>query len=71
MAVAYCPYTAPAIPPGIPWNHPRLEFDRNSGLPMLWINDHCVLITLIVFCGIGHIEPNGDLLEHMRDPHDP
>jgi len=59
------------MPPGIEWNHPRVEFDRNSGLPMLWINDHCVLITLIVFCGVGHIEPNGDLFKHMRDRRDP
>jgi hypothetical protein len=58
------------MPPGIEWRHPRFEFDRNSGLPMLWINDHCVLVTLIVFCGIGKIEANGDLFKHLRDPHD-
>jgi hypothetical protein len=59
------------MPPGIEWTHPRFEFDRHSGLPILWINDHCVLVTLMVFCGIGHIEANGELLKHMRDPHDP
>ncbi len=58
------------MPPGIEWHHPRFEFDRNSGLPMLWINDHCVLVTLIVFCGLGKIEANGDLFKHLRDPHD-
>jgi hypothetical protein len=58
------------MPPGIQWHHPRFEFDRNSGLPVLWINDHCVLVTLMVFCGIGKIEANGDLFKHLRDPHD-
>jgi hypothetical protein len=57
--------------PGIPWTHPRLEFDAHSGLPVFWINDHCVLVTLMVFCAIGHIEANGDLFKHMGDPHDP
>jgi hypothetical protein len=54
--------------PGIPWQHPRFEFDRHSGLPIFWINDRCVLVMLMVFCGIGHIEPNGDLFKKMRDP---
>ena len=58
------------MPPGIEWHHPRFEFDRHSGLPVLWINDQCVLVTLIVFCGIGRIEANGDLFKHLRDPHD-
>jgi hypothetical protein len=58
------------MPPGIEWQHPRFEFDRHTGLPVLWINDHCVLVTLIVFCGIGKIEANGDLFKHLRDPHD-
>jgi hypothetical protein len=53
--------------PGIEWQHPRFEFDRHSGLPIFWINDHCVLVTLMVFCGIGHIEANGGLFNHMRD----
>jgi hypothetical protein len=37
-------------PPGLPWNHPRFEFDPKSGLPMFWINDRCVLIALVVLC---------------------
>jgi hypothetical protein len=57
--------------PGIQWTHPRFEFDAHSGLPVFWINDHCVLVTLMVFCAIGHIEANGDLFKHMGDPHDP
>jgi hypothetical protein len=56
------------MPPGIQWQHPRFEFDRYSGLPVLRINDHCVLVMLMVFCAIGHIEANGDLFKHMRDP---
>jgi hypothetical protein len=56
--------------PGIQWTHPRLEFMPN-GLPIFWINDHCVLVTVMVFCSIGHIEANGGLFNHMRDPHDP
>jgi hypothetical protein len=55
-------------PPGIEWHHPRFEFDRSTGLPIFWINDHCVLVTVMVFCGIGHIEPNSHLFDHMRDP---
>jgi hypothetical protein len=47
-------------PPGIPWNHPRVEVQ--NGFPV---------IMLAVFCLIGHIEPRGDLFKHMRDPHDP
>jgi hypothetical protein len=49
----------------------RFEFDRHSGLPIFWINDHCVLVTLMVFCAIGHTEVNGDLFKHMHDPHEP
>jgi hypothetical protein len=57
--------------PGIQWTRPRFEFDAHSGLPVFWINDHCVLVTLMVFCAIGHIEANGDLFKHMGDQHDP
>ena len=57
--------------PGIPWIHPRFEFDAHTGLPVFWINDHCVLVTLMVFCSMGHIEANGGLFKHMGDPHDP
>jgi hypothetical protein len=57
--------------PGIEWTHPRVQFDRDSGLPVIWINEHCVLVTLLVFCRIGHIESNGNLFKHMRDPGNP
>jgi hypothetical protein len=59
------------MPAGIQWTHPRFEFDSRTGLPVLWINDHCVLVMLMVFCGVGHVEANGDLFKHMHDPHDP
>jgi hypothetical protein len=59
------------VPPGIEWHHPRFEFDRHSGLPIFWINDHCVLVTLMVFCAIGKIEASGELFKHMRDPSAP
>ncbi len=26
-------------------------------------------LMMMVFCKIGHIEPKGDLFEHMRDAH--
>jgi hypothetical protein len=61
------------IPPGIAWHHPRVEFDKNSGLAVFWINDNCVIVAplmFMVFCRIGHIEANGGLFKHMRDPHD-
>jgi hypothetical protein len=58
-------------PPGIPWHHPRFQFDKTTGLPIFWINDHCVLVTVFVFCGIGHIEADGELFKHMKDPKDP
>jgi len=58
-------------PPGFEWQHPRFEFDPNSGLPMFWISDHCVLITLMIFCGIGHSQANGSLFQHMRDTKPP
>jgi hypothetical protein len=51
----------------IQWNHPRYEFDRSTGLPILWINDHCVMVTVMVFCAIGHIEANGEMFKHMRE----
>jgi hypothetical protein len=59
-------------PPGIQWKHPRVEIQ--NGFPIIWINDRCVFIPWMmfaVFCGVGHIEPNGDLFKHMRDPHEP
>ena len=51
----------------IQWNHPRYEFDQSTGLPILWINDHCVMVTVMVFCTIGHIEANGEMFKHMRE----
>jgi hypothetical protein len=57
-------------PPGIAWRHPRFEFDRQTGLPMFWINDRCVWVMLMVFCGIGHSEADGGLFKHMHDPHE-
>jgi hypothetical protein len=58
-------------PPGIAWQHPRFEFDRQTGLPMFWINDRCVWIMLMVFCGVGHTEADGGLFNHLRDLHEP
>lgn len=60
-------------PPGMPWKYRRVEITK-GGFPIIHINDHCVAIPLMmffVFCQIGHIEPKGDLFDHMRDPHDP
>jgi hypothetical protein len=61
------------VAPGIPWKYRRVEVTE-GGFPIIHINDHCVAIPLMmfmVFCTIGHIEPNGDLFENMRAPHDP
>lgn len=59
--------------PGIPWKYRRVEI-AEGGFPIIHINDHCVAIPflmMMVFCALGHIEPKGDLFEHMRDPHNP
>jgi hypothetical protein len=59
--------------PGIPWKSRRVEVTE-GGFPIIHINDHCVAIPflmMMVFCKIGHIEPKGDLFEHLRDLHDP
>jgi hypothetical protein len=53
--------------PGIVWAHPRVEIDKATLLPIVHINDHCVLVLVFVFCSVGHITPNGHLLDHMRD----
>jgi hypothetical protein len=54
--------------PGIPWQRPRVEITP-GGLPVIWINERCVLVIVMVFCGIGHIEADGGLFNHMRDSH--
>jgi hypothetical protein len=59
--------------PGIPWKYRRVEITE-GGFPIIHINDHCIavpLLLMMVFCKIGHIEPNGDLFEHLRDPPTP
>lgn len=58
---------APATP-GIPWTYRRVEVTQ-GGFPIIHINDHCIVIPLMmmmVFCKIGHIEPRGDLFNHME-----
>lgn len=60
-------------PAGIAWKYRRVEV-AEGGFPIIHINDHCVAIPLLmmmVFCTIGHIEPNGTLFDHMRDPRSP
>ncbi len=60
-------------PPGISWTYRRVEVVQD-GLPIIHINDHCIAVPflmMMVFCKIGHVEPKGDLFEHMRSPHDP
>jgi hypothetical protein len=62
-----------AAPPGIPWKYRRIEV-AEGGFPIIHINDHCVaipLLVMMVFCKIGHIEPKGDLFDHMQDPRNP
>jgi hypothetical protein len=54
-------------PPGIHWKRPRVEVTP-GGLPIIWINERCVLVIVMVFCGIGHIEADGGLFNHMGDP---
>jgi hypothetical protein len=61
------------VPPGIPWAHPRIEYTE-GGLPIIWVNDHCVVVPMmmfLMFCKVGHIEANGDLFKHMHDPREP
>ena len=54
-------------PPGIHWKRPRVEVTP-GGLPIIWINERCVLVIVMVFCGIGHIEADGGLFNQMGDP---
>jgi hypothetical protein len=53
--------------PGIVWAHPRVEIDKATLIPIIHINDHCVLVLVFVFCSVGHITPNSHLLDHMHD----
>lgn len=53
--------------PGIVWARPRVEIDKATLIPIVHINDHCVLVLVFVFCSVGHITPNSHLLDHMRD----
>jgi hypothetical protein len=53
--------------PGIVWAHPRVEIDKATLLPIVHLNDHCVLVLMFVFCSVGHITPNSHLLDHMHD----
>jgi hypothetical protein len=57
------------MPPSFQWDHRRR--DNGNPLGVIWIGQHCALVWLIPFCRIGHIEANGELLEHMRDPKEP
>jgi hypothetical protein len=53
--------------PGIVWAHPRVEIDKKTLIPIIHINDHCVLIFLFPFCAIGHIHPNDHLFDPLHD----
>jgi hypothetical protein len=57
------------------WSHARthrIEKDLESGVAILNLNDHCVLVGLIIpMCGVGKIKPRGDLLDGMKDPDPP
>jgi hypothetical protein len=58
---------------GIQWKYRRVEV-AEGGFPIIHINDHCIIVPflmMMVFCQIGHIEPKGDLFDHMRDAHSP
>ena len=61
------------VAPGIRWAPARVEVTP-EGLPIIHVNDHCIVIPMLaflMFCHIGHIEANGHLFDHMRDarPH--
>ena len=54
--------------PGIIWKRPRVEY--SDGMPVIRLSERCVSVPallFLVFCKIGHIEPNGDMLKHMDD----
>ena len=58
-------------PPGVAWQHPRWEFDRQTGIPVFWINDRCVWVMLMIFCGIGNPKADGGIFNHLRDSDEP
>jgi hypothetical protein len=42
------------------------RIDTRGGIPVLHLNDRCVLVAFIIpACAIGHIEIHGDLFENM------
>ena len=50
----------------------ELDKEENRGsLPVLVLNDHCVMLMFIIpFCRIGHIEIHGDLFDDAARIHD-
>jgi len=61
--------------PEFGWSHARthrIEKDPESGIAILELNDHCVLVGLIIpMCSVGKIKPRGDLFDGMKDPDRP
>jgi hypothetical protein len=52
---------------GMRWYEAGIHrIDTRSPLPVLHLNDRCVLMAFILpLCAIGHIEIHGDLFQHM------
>ncbi|HEX3838368.1 MAG TPA: hypothetical protein VHW25_15495 [Steroidobacteraceae bacterium] len=47
------------------------RIDTRGSLPVLVLNDHCVMLMFVIpFCRIGHIESHGDLFEGAAAAHD-
>jgi hypothetical protein len=47
------------------------HIDTRGSLPVLQLNDHCVMLMFIIpFCRIGHIEVHGDLFDDAARVHD-
>jgi hypothetical protein len=47
------------------------HIDTRGSLPVLVLNDHCVMLMFIIpFCRIGHIESHGDLFDNAARVHD-
>jgi hypothetical protein len=55
--------------PGIVWKHPRVEVDKDTLMPIVHLNDHCVWLPVfpLPLCTIGHIKGNSHLFDHMHD----